>query len=219
VEPGDAVAEVGCPLPLEELPEGAEVERVAAEGIDGRLRVTPALADRSIVARPEIPFRLLAGGETAFYVSTPLWLRVETVSPSDLLLDLPTQRLSDTWFGTSTRQGELCYATRTSARLHLENLHLCPHCAVTKVRLHNRASGTLSLERFNLPVENLSLFTSPDGLLWTQSVTVERETGGDLAGFRVDREPPPESRAAEEVAPPRRGRQSYLRRALGGFLG
>lgn len=217
-EAAEAAAEAD--RPSSEPPESATVERIAAARLGGRLIVTPALGDRSIVTRPETSFRLAAGGAVDLYVGTSVWLRLESAEPRHLLLDVPTRRPSDSWFGPSTTEGELCYAGRTSARLRRHNLPLSPHHAVTRVRLTNRASDPLQLERLNLPVPNLALFADAEARLWTQALSVERDADGKLAKVRIEDRPPAEAEAAERLSEPREARsKNVFSRALTAFVG
>lgn len=218
-EASDGLLEVCCPCPPEEPGDAAEVVRVAMQQVDGRLKLTPSLADRSIVARPETPFRLPAGSEISLYVSTPVWARVEVPEPPAVLFDLPTTRPSDTWFGPSTLVGELCYAIRTAARLELANLPPLPERAITEVRLRNLAE-TVQVERLNLPVPHFTLFADARGGLWTQGMLLERKPDGKLGEVRFDDTPPPAAGPCERVAEPRTSdRRPSLIRALTGFLG
>lgn len=219
-EAADETVEVVCPAEPGEVPETATVERVAWLRPDGRLIVTPRLADRPIVSRPEIRFRLAGGGEVDLYVGHPLWVRFETAEPSRRLLEIPIRRPSDTWFGPSTLEGELCYASRTKARLRLENVAPEPSWGLTEVRLRNRAKDDLVLERINLPVPNLALFADVEHRLWTQSVSVERDADGKLAEVRIGAGPPAQVASAERVSGPRQeGAQSVFSRALEALLG
>lgn len=208
-------------LPASEAPpESATRERVASHGLGERLIVSPQLADRPVVVRPETRFRLVPGGEVELYVCTPLWVRLETSEPRRLLLDVPTRRPSDSWFGPSTTEGELCYAGRVAVRLHSDNLPASPHRAMTQVRLSNRAADDLLLERLNLPVPNLALFADAGGRLWTQTVSVERGADGELAEVVIADGPPPEAAAAERFAEPRIAMsRNVFSRALGALLG
>lgn len=213
-------AEVDCPIEPGELPPGATVERLAFQSTDERLRVLPALADRSIVTRPETRFRLAPGERVELHVSLPLWIRLEAVAPERTLLDVPTSRPSDTWFGRSTTEGELAYASRTCARLRPENLEIVPWRAVTRVELDNRAEDEFVFERLNLPVPNLALYAAPSGSLWTQAVTVERGADGKLAHIRIADDPPEDVGAAERVAEPRSNLAgNAFVRAIGALLG
>ena len=82
------------------------VQRFAVAGARGEISLAPALADRPVVARPERPFCLPAGAEAVVYVSSPLWVVLSTAQDVQLM-EIPLARPSDTWFGPSTREGEL----------------------------------------------------------------------------------------------------------------
>ena len=211
--------EVNRPAP-DGPPEAATLERVVSRHLGERLIVSPRLADRCVVTRPETRFRLAAHGEVELYVGTLLWMHLATVEPDQELLDIPTRRPSDTWFGPSTTDGELCYASRTAARLRRDHLLTVPHRAVTLVRLRNQADDDLLLERLNLPVPNLALFADARGDLWTQSVSVERGSDGELAEVRIEADPPAAAAGAERLAEPRGAvARNVFSRALGALLG
>jgi hypothetical protein len=137
-----------------------------------KLTLTPALADRSVVGRPVTAFRILPGVTTTMYVSSPVWARVEVGAPGTMLCEFPLNRPSDTWFGPSTREGELCYSMRTSARLELSDIPARVDRAVTPLHIRNATDEPLHFERFSLPVPNLTLFESTRGQLWTQSIEI-----------------------------------------------
>ncbi len=218
-EPPSEGAAVECSVEPEEPPAEATVERVVGEPSDDRLRLLPVLADRSIVARPETPLRLLPGAEASLFVSIPIWIRLELAGSSQVLLDVPARRPSDTWFGPSTRQGVLCYAVRTKARLNLENLTVLPDRAIARVCLRNLAASEILLERLNLPVDELALYADSSGNLWTQQLTVQRTEGAGEVVVDFDQQPPPEAAGAERVADARTPARRGLLRALSGLLG
>ena len=115
---------------LEGVPEQEMVERFIFKRITGRLRLKPRLLDRHLVSRPRQPLYLPPGEATTLYVSSPVTVNIEVEQPGVSLRELPTVRLSDTWFGPSTRDGELCYASLTSARSHLTEVPDRPHRAI-----------------------------------------------------------------------------------------
>ncbi len=168
-------------LSLDELPKGAAVYRYGFQSTGERCSLAPLLADRAVVVRPDIPLYVLAGEQVTLYVSTPLWMRVEVGAVGRLLQEIPSIRPSDTWFGPSTREGELCYAVKTAGRLRLENLPKRLHRAITPIHVRNRGADALHIERIQVPVQYLSLFEGEDHYLWTQSVTLDREAAGDQA--------------------------------------
>jgi len=166
------------------------------------LWLMPSLADRSVVARPVSPFYVPPGEETVLFVSSPLWVQVSANYNRQLLESVPIVRPSDTWFGPSTREGELCYASTTHCRLTLEELPIRPHRAVTPVQIINRATESLLIERINLPVIYLSLYSAEPGQLWTDMVTITREALDENASLRLHKRPPPQAGEASLLCEP-----------------
>lgn len=178
-------------------------ERFIVTGGD-TVELVPMLADRPVVIRPRSPVSLLPGSQTTMYLSTPVTLRIQVRGTPPLVLrEVPMLRLSDTWFGPSTREGELCYAGRTHARHALEELPRRVHRVITAVRIVNHAPSALALERISLPVPVLSVFGASDGRLWTQAVSLQRSSDSDMAALRIDDKPPAEAGAVEPLSGPR----------------
>lgn len=142
------------------------------------LSLTPRLADRPVVVSPESPFYVPANQEILLFCSTPMWLRLEVGKEKTVLEEFPMIRPPDTWFGSSTREGELCYATTTAARLRREDLRPRPHRALTELRIRNDAKDTLELEKVNLSVPLLSLYVTSEGAFWSDGVTLYRKADG-----------------------------------------
>jgi hypothetical protein len=173
-----------------------------------------------VVSLPRLPIRLLPECEATLNVGSPVWVRVEVGKPAVTLRELPSQRLSDTWFGGSTREGELCYATETRARLLAENLPVLSRSAVTAVRIRNRAPSPLSVERLKLPVPLLSLYCDRLGRLWTEEVTLTRNEESEMASLDIGQGPPDAAIGAELLTPPRSATEPNLWiRAFSGLFG
>lgn len=190
--------------------EPAHHERFVVGETGDRIAVRPALADRPVVSLPRLPFHLQPEREATLFVGSPVWVRVEAGEPAITLRELPSRRLSDTWFGGSTREGELCYATQTRARLHSENLPVLSRSAVTPVRIRNQAASPLSLQRLKLPVPLLSLFCDRQGRLWTERITLTRTDETDMASLDVNEGAPHEAADAELMTAPREGAEASL---------
>ena len=188
----------------------------ASPGADA-IRITPILPDRSIAARPEHPVTVPARGEVAIYVGSPLWLRLSE-SGITLLEELPAFRPSLTWWGPNTIEGELCYASRTAGRIRREELVNYAHRAITQVRIVNRADMPLVIERLNLPVRRLGLFSSEEGVLWTEAVVLERRQKQDFAELRLTKAPPDVAGIVERVSEPRDQEGTDLFRAFGSLF-
>jgi hypothetical protein len=168
------------------------------------LLVTPRLADRPVISRPRIPFNLTAGEEVTLYVSSPLWMELALdASPLIKLEEVSIQRPSDTWFGPSTLEGELCYASATHCRIKLDELPQRAHRAITPVLIRNQGATTLTVERLNLPAPLLSIYACADGQLWTPRVTLIRGRDGDMAELKIDDKPPAEIASPQLLGAPR----------------
>ena len=183
--------------------EYAHLERYTFNETSECLAVMPALADRPVITRPLNPFYVVSNQEAVVYVSTPLWVRIDAHDPPQFLQEIPVIRPSDTWFGPSTREGELGYASRTHGRLNFENITAQTHRATTQVIIRNRTGTSLLIERLSLPVPYLALFESAEGQLWTQTVimTSTRETG--MANFDIEPNPPEQAGQVNQIGEPR----------------
>lgn len=214
-DPMDSNVELKVPL-ADFLPgPDSTLNRFSSRDPGDVLILSPALADRSFVTQPEAPLYILAGEEVTLYISSPLWVRIECGDLPRFLQEMPIYRPPDTWFGPSTREGELCYASRTQARLSLEEVPLRPHRVVTPVKIRNLVNQALLLERLNLPLIHLSLFGAADGYLWTQAITLERVEEKDLAMIHIERDAPREAQGAELIALPRvKSEQNLLKRVF-----
>lgn len=193
-------------------------ERYVYRATGDVITLLPQLADRAVVTRPITPFHLPGGEEITLYVSTPLWLQVCPGEPPRAIQAIPIYRPSDTWFGASTLDGELCYASQTHGQPLLDAVPQRPHRAVTPVRIRNHSDSTLSLERLNLPVPYLSLFAAGDDRLWTETVTMTR--GKERVSLELGKRPPKEAADAELLMAPRIGdEQGILTRTFSTLFG
>jgi hypothetical protein len=139
------------------------------------LTLTPVLADRPQVSHADSPFYLPPNQEATIYVSSPVWVRIETGNPKHTLIEIPVLRQSDTWHGPNTLEGELCYASRTFCRTDLENLPIRSHRVITPVVIFNHAKSPLLIEQLSLPLPYLSIFVDKNGGLWTEELVIKNE--------------------------------------------
>jgi len=196
--------------PDEKIPENAEFERYAFQTSPGSIRLTPTLATKSVVTRPVEPFHVPSKEEVTIYVSTPVWVKVETAGPRVELSEIATQRLSDTWFGPSTKEGEFCYATRTACRLRLEEVPFRSNRAITPLKIHNRNTKMMLLKELSIPVPYLHLYGTEDGRLWSSQVTIERLAGSDSATLTFAKDAPQPLGEAQLLSKPRKTVQSNM---------
>lgn len=189
--------------PAEALPAELPAERFVFQKVPGRFCLKPRLLDRPVVVKNLQPVHLPAGEHVTFYISSPVCVVVELSKPVMLAREIPTLRLSDTWFGPSTREGELCYATRTHARSRLQDLPRRPHRAVTPVTVHNQSSEVLTIDKLSIPVPYLAVYGTAEGVLWTDPVSLRHTTGSALAVLDVDKHLPASVGKVTRLAEPR----------------
>jgi hypothetical protein len=219
-DPLEARSQIGVET-AEAIPEEATTLRFAGRSLKPHIWLEPALADRFIVVRPEVAFQLLPGEKMSIYITTPLWVRLRHRKEEAAILDIPTFRPSDTWFGPSTVQGELCYAGRTHARLQLKEVPLHPARAVTTVFLENRADAPLLLEHLNTPLPFLELYRDGEGDFWTQSIdgVWQRAPAQGIKVTLAKGAPARAQNARKVMGPRRRGQANMMVRAFKSLLG
>lgn len=183
--------------------EQAGLERYLTRQAQPLLHITPVLADRPVVTRPMVPFHVCPGEETRLFVSLPVWIRLEAGVQKLLLKEIAIQRLSDTWFGPSTLEGELGYASTTHCRRDLREVPVYPYRAVTPVLIQNASKQTLVMERLSLPVDYLAVYGSEEARLWTSTVGVKWEQGSTVV-VDIGDKPPAEAGKAQRLCGPRR---------------
>ena len=199
-------------------PEDGTVQRFATVPEDERITLRPQLADRAVVVRPDPALGLPPGHDVTFYMSMPAWVQLVSGQGTPLQ-GIPVTRPSDTWFGVSRMEGELCYASRTAARLGLDELPRRPGRVITEVHVRNHGTDLLQVERVQVPAPFLPVYATAQHTLWTPSITVVRKGDEPLAEVRVASGPPAHVGPTTLVASARkRGVPLMLVRALGALL-
>jgi hypothetical protein len=213
-DPLERTVEVEVPASGEPADDDGEAVRFTFARAPAAVHVAPALADRPVVLRPEDALHVPAREHVKVFVSTPVWVGLRFGESASASYELPSFRPSDTWFGPTTQDGELCYANRTRAFLDLEAVVPRPHRAVTVVAVHNRGDTTLSLERIKVPVPHLSVFASDDGRLWTERVTLERAEDEGFAQLTIGDNPDDTAGATRRLSEPRLSERHFVIRAF-----
>jgi hypothetical protein len=184
-------------------PELKHTERFVINKWDNEIRLAPILADRPVVVRPKNNLYLLPNQSTTLYVSTALWLSIYLGNVKEPVKELRSISLSDTWMGATTREGEICYAARTSGKISREQVIHSPFRAVTPVKLKNSGKDIFAVERIALPTPHLSLYEDEDSNLWTNAVAIDRIELKDIASIKLESKPPEHAKNAKLVSKPR----------------
>lgn len=176
------------------------------------IRLSPVFPDRTVVARPEIPMRLVRGASARVFVRVPLWVRI-AAGGGVVLTEVPTVALSDTWLGGFTA-GELCYWLGTTARRHVTPEIFAPHLAVCPLVLSNRSDGDAPVERLAVHVAHLRLYCD-DGHFWSNDTRIRFRGADEDSHIDVSDAAPAEVPAAVPVADPRDSSSPGILRILG----
>jgi hypothetical protein len=184
-------------------PELKHTERFVINKWDNQIYLAPKLADRPVVVRPKNNLYLLPNQSTTLYVSTAVWLAVYLGNVKSAIKELRAIALSDTWMGATPREGEICYAARTSGKISREQIFHAPFRAVTPVKLKNSGNDVFAIERIALPTPHLSLYEDDDANLWTNAVSIDRIENKDVASIKLESKPPEHVKNAKLVTKPR----------------
>lgn len=196
---------------------GEEIrQRFVIPEAGSEVSIKALLADRSVVTQPISPINLLPGARIRIYVSTPIWLTVCVGERQ--LIELPSLRLSDTWFGPRTGPGEMCYSDSTRARLDADNLDQPPYKAVTPIYIRNHDVKTMVLDRINVPLPLLSLYRRrSDNRFVTSSLDITLQADDEQA--QVNLSPDEDHSGDELIASARKThRKQFFSRAINLFL-
>ena len=189
------------PLPEDGAPpEEADWSRWAfQDGEEHTLRLSPALPDRMLVVKMEQPFTLLSRAEARIYMRVGAWIRVEAVGAGEsyTLTEIPTERLSDTWWGDFLG-GETAYWLTTKARRELTDDLFEPWRVMCVLQLANGSRDDLPVEKLGLRVDHLSVFESGDRL-WAEETVVAYRGEDEGSDIRMDDRPPAEADDAREI--------------------
>ncbi len=202
----DGVMEIST----QELPEQQEAQvggrqdpfpkavRVAVSA-GSTLRLRPRHADRPVVGRPEQPLTLMPGVSLQVYINVPAWLSLEMQGKA--LWEGPSVTPGDTCFGSPV-EGSLAYAIRTHLRTDPSKFQPSPHRIRVPVMLHNQSPEPLPVKRLRVPVQELAVYASAEGTLWSQEVVFTRSAAPEDALVEVSASPPKQA-LPEQVSPPR----------------
>ena len=167
------------------------------------IELKPVLADLPLASKLERPLYIPGGEDILLYVSSPVWIRIQTKKGKIILDEVPTFVLSDTWFGPNTREGELCYAGHTYCSPHLKDIPAGPDRIITPMLIKNHAKQMLMLENISVPLPYLSVYSDSENFLWTEQLYVYREED-ESPEVEVAKGPPKALEEIHKLTPARR---------------
>jgi len=175
----------GPALPTDKL----NFKTVVIRNQNNEVSLKPILANRSVISELHRAIDIPGGEKIQLYVSSPLWCQVTVGKTHVLVDDIPSQLLSDTWFGTNTLEGELCYADHTHCSQHLDELAYSPERIISPLLIKNKSQVTLTLKHIVVPLPYLSVYMDTHNRLWTEQLVIHRN-GDDTPEVHVSKGAP-----------------------------
>lgn len=138
-------------------PEDVEWSRWATKSASGNIRIQPVFPDLPLVVNSEYTLKLSPETQIQIFTRIPIWIRLIQAETNYQLTELPTVKLSRTWFGSPV-EGELCYHAVTKARRDLTRIDKKPYLVTCPIWVTNKSMEELNFERFCFRVERLSIY-------------------------------------------------------------
>ncbi len=197
--------------------EGEQPFKTFAAQTSNTISLKPVLPDRALLSLLDRPCYIPLGETLQVYISVPLWIQISAGHPSTVLDEFATETLADTWFGKSTRAGELCYNNPIHGSPRLEDLSQDSTHAIIPVSIENRTKGTNLLHELKIPLDNLALYSDKKNRLWTEHLHLYQEDSDSLETLVV-KSPPLPSSDLQLVSPARVMIKPGLKNFFGSFL-
>lgn len=176
------------PLKLDEVQDSTAWKRWFVSETDRTIKFSPILPNRPVVVRPESQIQILPGNKALFYVSIPVSLRI-SISDEKVLTEIPTQILSNTWFGEPF-EGELCYAVKSQAISNLKERKVKAYTAICPISIENQSARNFVFQRLSIHTEFLGVYEGAKHL-WTNQIDVKLEGDEQRSVIDISETAPP----------------------------
>jgi hypothetical protein len=175
------------------------------------ITLKPVLPNMPLASELEQHLYIPGGESILLYVSSPVWVRIETGDKTKIILDeIPTYALSETWVShkNNTMDGEVCYSGHTHCSPHLKDVPSGPDRIISPLLITNKAEDTLILEKISVPLPYLSVYSDAENFLWTEQLYVNRESN-ENPEVEFAKGPPKALDEIYRLTPPRRDSNSH----------
>jgi hypothetical protein len=162
-------------------------QRFLVKRTESSITVMPKLADRAMVIRPSSVISILPDQSSYLYVSTQLWIAFALTQNSKPMFDVPLWMPSDSWFGESNMEGEICYAKYSEANVDLSSLKKRSHRVFTCIQIINEHEETLHIKRIKMPMPLLDLYVDDEGQFWSDSICLTHNEDHNKPSFEINR--------------------------------
>ncbi|MCB0281466.1 MAG: DUF432 domain-containing protein [Calditrichae bacterium] len=177
-------------------PDNLNWERWLLKKGSGKLELKPAFPDLPVVVKPEYAFRVGPNAAAKVFVRVPLWVQLN--HGNFKVTEIPTVKLSKTWFG-NFRKGELCYWISSSARRSVTEDLIRIYRAVCPIDIRNKSDDEMLIDKICLRVSRLAIFKAADQY-WGSETKAHFRGHDDMSDLEVSKKPPADAPKAVLVA-------------------
>lgn len=151
-------------------PEDLDWARWATKNEIQEIQISPVFPDIPLVVKSEYPLKISPSARVQIFARIPIWIRITVPQNNYQLIEIPTVKLSRTWFGTPL-EGELCYHATTKARRDLSQIEPKSYLVNCPILVSNTSEDDLDFENFCYRVERLSIYQH-DKELWADETQI-----------------------------------------------
>jgi len=157
-------------IKAENPPPKVEWSRWADKSVSSDIRIQPIFPDLPLVVNSEYSLKISPNTQIRIFSRIPIWVRISLANNDYQLIEMPTVKLSRTWFGTPI-EGELCYYATTKARRDLSKADKKSYVVTCPILVTNKSTEELNFERFCFRVERLSIYEQ-NGYFWADETRI-----------------------------------------------
>lgn len=149
-------------------------------GKSNSIVISPALPVKPLVFKGS-SLKVTPKQKFTFFLKIPITIQIyySKNTPENLIKEIPSRRLSDTWFGEPD-SGEAAFALGNEYFLNFETLKTSPLDVICPISVYNNSPNTLEIQRQIIRVEFLSLYKNAEKIV-TSLAQVEYKGQQDLS--------------------------------------
>lgn len=146
---------------------------IKPQGCKPAVKIQPKLPDRPLVVTPIDSISIPYGEIANFFVSVPMFLDISIGRDNDWhkMLSVPTEVLSDTWFGSPV-DGIYCYQLRSKARRDIKDSPIKSNRVICPIQIENKSSEMMIFTNFCIHMKFLNIYQVGKDH-WTNQVNIK----------------------------------------------
>lgn len=162
----------------------------------------PRFPNRPVVVRPLHSMKVAPDASVSFFISLPVEVQLlaRTTSGKQInLARIPSEILSDTWFGPTT-EGSLAYSLKSRARRSQDEITSNPsNRLICPITISNKAVEPLPCQKFCLHFQYSRIWITDNGRMWGSHTALHFLGKDELSETEHSSNPPPAAKGAQLI--------------------